>query len=395
MSKLVANINPKILSWARESAGFSVEEVVNKINQEKITFEVIKAWEEGTAKPSYPQFEKLAEYYKRPLALFYLPKPPEEKTLEEKFRSLPIQYIKKLPPKIRFIVRKARIRQLDLMELHNEMPPEETKKLKELKQIVQYNQADVKQIARSVREFLGISLEKQKGWQDEDLALKKWRSRLEDLGLWIFKDAFRKQAQEYDGFYLTDDYFPIIYINNSKSKHRQIFTLFHELGHFLLSKGGICFRDDLELKLSGSFQKDEVFCNAFAGEFLVPEDDFSPTRMPDDEEIKNYAKEYKVSKEVILRKCKEKGLIDWDEYNRRKRNWAKTFNLTKTSYGESKGGGDYYLNQRAYLGNKYLELVFSQYDQKNISEFQLADYLGVNVNSLSKLKAVMYQGESQ
>lgn len=393
MSKLAANITPRVLSWARESAGYSIEKIVGRFNQRKVTVDVIKAWEAGTARPSYPQFETLAKFYKRPLALFFLPEPPEEASLEEKFRSLPGQYMEQLPPRIRFLVRKARIRQLDLIELHDGILPEESRHLKELRQLTLSGKyTDVERIARRAREILGITIREQKGWANVNHALKNWRRKLEELGIWIFKDTFKEPPERTcDGFYLTDDYFPIIYINNSPPEQRQVFTLFHEFGHFLLSKGGLCFRDDLEQELNGIFQKDEVFCNAFAGEFLVPADSLHLTRrMPKDEEIEKYAKEYKVSKEVILRRCKDQGLIDWAGYNQRKKNWT---DLYKRKEGRKSGsGGNYYRTQRAYLGSKYMELVFSHYDQKKISESQLADYLGVKVKSLPKFEAGIYQG---
>ena len=232
------------------------------------------------------------------------------------------------------------------------------------------------------------------------VALKNWRNKLDNFGLWIFKKSFQrkpdlsdKEMEEYDGFYLPDDHFPVIYINNNKSKSRQIFTLFHELGHFLLSKGGLCFRSNLEQELKGKFQKEEIFCNAFAGEFLVPDDDLTLSQMPSDSEIKNYATKYKVSREVILRKCKDKQLIDWYGYNQKKEDWESEYNVTQKN--KPTRGGNYYLNQKVYLGNRYLKLAFSQYYQQKISESQLADYLGVKVNSLSQLEVAMYQGESE
>jgi Zn-dependent peptidase ImmA (M78 family) len=53
----------------------------------------------------------------------------------------------------------------------------------------------------------------------------------------VFKDAFR--VDDYSGFCLYDDEFPLIYVNNSTSKTRQIFTLFHELAHLISHTSGI------------------------------------------------------------------------------------------------------------------------------------------------------------
>lgn len=65
-------VNPEVLRWARESAGLSVDDVVNKLKRKRITIEVIDAWESGLDSPNYAQLERLAyEVYKRPLALFF------------------------------------------------------------------------------------------------------------------------------------------------------------------------------------------------------------------------------------------------------------------------------------------------------------------------------------
>ena len=393
---LEALITPQVLHWARKNAGFSIDDVVEKLDQKRVTSEVILNWETGEKKPTYTQFEKLAKYYKRPLALFFLPEPPEEETLEEKFRSLPNQYIHNLPPKIRFLTRKAKVRQLNLAELYDGQPPKELDQLKELKKTSNDTRHyDIKQLARGTRKLIDISSEDQAKWKNIDDALKNWRERLTNLGIWVFKDSFGEEAKKYDGFYLADEHFPAIYLNNNQSKSRQVFTLFHELGHFLLSKGGICFRDNLEQRLDGNFREEEIFCNAFASEFLVPDDELYLTQMLSDQDIEKYAKQYKVSREVILRKCKDKGFIDWREYDQKVEIWRDLY-LTKTKKKDrSSGGGNPYFTKKAYLGDRYFDLVFSKYYRQHISESQLADYLEIKIGSLPMLEAAVYQGGNQ
>ena len=390
---LEAFITPQVLRWARENAGFSVDDIVEKLNRKRVTAEVILNWETGEERPTYAQFEELAKYYKRPLALFFLPRPPEEETLEQKFRSLPIQYIHNLPPKIRFLIRKAKVRQLDLIELYDGQPPQELDQLKKFREIFNNSgKHDIKKLARDTRDIMNVSLEDQTSWKDTDDALKNWREELNKLGVWVFKDSFGNEGEKYDGFYLPDNYFPIIYLNNNRSKSRQIFTLFHELGHYLLSKGGVCFRDNLEKILDGNFREEEIFCNAFAGEFLLPEDELHLTQMLSDEDIGKYARHYKVSREVILRRCREKGFIDWREYDQKVQIWKDRY-LAATKKKDPSGNP--FLTKKAYLGSRYLDLAFSKYYKQHISESQLADYLGVKVSSLPKLEAVVYHGGGQ
>src|SRR3546814_19149570 len=80
----------------------------------------------------------------------------------------------------------------------------------------------------AVRRYLGVSLEQQCAWRDDETALKEWRAALQRVGVFVFKDAFR--TDDFSGFCLYDEEFPIIYVNNSSAHTRQIFTYFHRQG---------------------------------------------------------------------------------------------------------------------------------------------------------------------
>ena len=147
-------------------------------------------------------------------------------------------------------------------------------------------------LVKKVRKYLSISLEEQKSWsklnkeQDTiDIALKKWREIVQSHGVFVFKDSFKDS--NFSGFCLYDKKFPIIYINNSEAKVRQIFTLFHELAHILFHTSGFDPLDENYFRgqLKGSNKKIETMCNEFAGAFLVPEES-----LPKNIELKKYKK---------------------------------------------------------------------------------------------------------
>lgn len=79
-----AYITPSVLRWARESMGYAIDDVANHLNKKK---ETVEAWEQDETKifPTYNQLRKLAQFYKRPIAVFYFPKPPQEDPEERKF----------------------------------------------------------------------------------------------------------------------------------------------------------------------------------------------------------------------------------------------------------------------------------------------------------------------
>ena len=377
-------VNPDILKWARESANLSFEEVGQKM---KKTAETIQSWESGQAFPTYVQLEKLAyQIYKRPIAVFLFPNPPEEDSPTKSFRTLPEHELQELSPNILHLLRKAYAMQINLDELCEGQNFAEEKIWQEVQ--IKPGQP-LKQIAIQIRNVLEISLEEQFSWKSADIALKNWREVLEVKGIFVFKEAFRQP--EISGFCLFDDEFPLIYLNNSMPKTRQIFTLFHELAHLLFGTGGIDkVKDDYFDFLSETDLQIERFCNRFAAAFLVPDSDFDQRIQDfrygvDDYGILELARKYSVSREVVLRKLLDRRVIDSGTYQAYVSKWADESNSKR----KSSGGGDYYSTQASYLGKQYLDLAFGKYYQNQISVGQLADYLNVRVSNISGLEEVM------
>ena len=366
-------VNPIILRWARETSGFGIGDVVLKFKRKSVTSEIVASWEEGTASPTYVQLERLAyEIYKRPLALFFFPEPPEEETPKQSFRTLPQEEIDLIEPTLLYMVRKAMVMRENLRELFEDVNPAEKKICIDIEVKSSHSVSD---IAKSMRRYLNIDLKKQYALGSNDKALKFWRNLLEEHGVFIFKDAFKDD--ECSGFCLYDDMFPIIYINNSQPKIRQIFTLFHELAHLLFKTGGVDLRhDDFIKRMRGTNKRIEVFCNRFAGEFLVPTEDIKPqirNQTINSNLLTRLAKKYSVSREVILRKCLDLKYVDQTFYDSKVREWGNE-RLNRVSSGSH---GNYYLTQGVYLGDHYIETAFGKYYHGDISKTQLADYLGM------------------
>jgi len=382
-------VNGKVLRWARESAGLTIDEVVQKMNRKRITYEMIESWEQSFEAPTYSQLERLAyEVYKRPLAIFFFPEPPQEITAKQSFRTLPEYEIQRMPVKMRFLLRKAQSFQLNLYDLYDGVNPSEKKITKDLEFSTHIS---AKEMGEKVRQYINIDIETQNSFGNPENALKEWRKILEGFGLFIFKDAF--QSDEFSGFCLYDDKFPVIYVNNSKPFTRQIFTLFHELAHLLFKTGGIDTKiEDYLHYLDGDEKRIEIICNSFAGEFLVPSEHFYQKASGitvDDESISSLANIYHVSREVILRKFYDLDRIDQEFYSKKVREWRMAESSASTG-----SGGNYYFTKGAYLGSKYIEKAFSQFYQNRITTERLADYLGVKVKNISGMESQLYRMES-
>jgi len=376
MSEPVVGITSGVLKWARERSGASLEDVAERL---KKPIELVRSWEEGTSAPTYSQLETLAyQIYKRPLALFFFPEPPDEPDPKQEFRTLPELEVKDLSPETRYRIRQAMAMQESLRELHDRINPSEKKIFRDVT-IDRLSPAETEAAAVQVRQYLGVKIETQKAWKSVDQAIREWRAAIEEVGVFVFKNTFSQK--DFWGFSLDDPEFPVIYINNStKGKSRQIFTLFHELAHLIVHLSGVTKEDDSYIdRLSGMPRRLEVFCNRFAGCFLVPSRDLSrELRETSDKEVKRLAETYRVSREMILRRLLDLRKISQQRFERSVAKLREEYERLPIQAP----GGNYYATIRTYLSTRFLDAAFEQYYRGRISVQQLADHLGIKVSSV-------------
>ena len=380
MAEYIQGINPNIIKWARERSGYTLQEVAKSLNRDIAT---ISDWELGEAAPTYIQLEKLADKYKRPIAMFFFPEPPQEPDFVEQL-ALRSSEIEQLAPGIRILLRQARARQLSLMELNIGVNPVEMKIFRDLHAHLDDSPTE---LAQQTRTYLGVSVETQASWRSGREALENWREHIEEKGIFVFKEAFRDDSV--DGFCLVHEQFPVIYLNNSRSSVRQIFSLFHELAHLLLGENGIT------RGINPAGERIEVFCNQFAAAFLVPSSDLE-TRLNfpiyDDDAIDSAIEElagyYKVSRPVILLRLVNRGILTQNRYRQKTAQWTEEYEsrLEGRAGGESSGGGNYYNTHAVYLGYRFIELAFSRYHEGQCSIEELADHLNIKVKNLPRLE---------
>ena len=306
MVEYIQGINPTIVKWARERSGYTLEDVATSLNKD---VETISDWESGEQAPTYVQLETLAGKYKRPIAIFFFPEPPQEPNFADRsaLRSFEIE---QLDPSIRILLRQAYARQLSLMELNMGVNPAETKIFRDLHPQLGDSPTE---LAQQTRAYLDISVDTQAGWNSAKEALGNWRESVEEKGIFVFKAAF--QNDSVDGFCLVHEQFPVIYLNNSRSSVRQIFSLFHELAHLLLGKNGIT------RGVNPTGEQIEVFCNQFAAEFLVPSSHLETCLnypIYNDAAIEELVSYYKVSRPLILLKLVDRGIFTSDDYRQKR-----------------------------------------------------------------------------
>ena len=376
----VVGTNPAVLRWARERAGHSLADVAAAFDKD---VSVVEDWEAGRQAPSLAQLERLAyQLYKRPLAVFFFPAPPTEEEPEREFRTLPEAELESLAPDTRFALREAMARQMSLRELTGGHGPS-TKKI--FRDISASPDESAPALAKRIRDYLGVSVDEQSSWAGSEEAFKRWRDVVEECGVFVFKRPFKQDG--IDAFCLPDPEFPVVFINNKAHFTRQQFSLFHEVAHLLFATAGITKDDDSYINgLTGVPRKIEIAANRVAHELLVPESDFG-SRVPDvvdEETLGELARRYHVSREVVLRRLLDKGIVEAEEYKRWVSGWR------QGGRQRTGTGGNYYSNQGVYLSRTYAELAFSRYHAGRLSIEELAEHLRMKARNLENLEAHLF-----
>lgn len=174
---------------------------------------------------------------------------------------------------------------------------------------------DVNLWARIIRNALGLSAELQYKCPSARQLYLLVRNAAEEAG--VFIHCFTGIDTEIvRGFAVYDDVLPIIGLNNDDRYPAKTFSIIHELVHIIKRSSAVCN----EMLSSFSAQKEEIFCNAVAGEVLVPRANLLKqlgSHTPDEIDydlIETIAAKFSVSKEVICRRILDIQKISKNHY---------------------------------------------------------------------------------
>ncbi len=376
-------VNPKVLKKA-------LERIEKSLGNEAIKKHFPKArdWLEGKSKPTFRQLEQLAQKALLPLGLFFLEKVSEQELSYVYFRAKGGQV--EASPELEYTISKIKERQEFLSDYLKDLGWE---KLEIVESI--YLKQDTKEAANRLREFLNLDRGWARQFRNRYEAFKNLRRRIEELGVFVFTNSvvdnnnFRKlNPDEFSGFSLVDDVAPVVFINTADYLNSQIFTLIHELCHVSLKiqeQGVFTFNEIGEYT-----NRIEVFCNNVAGEILVPEDEL---KIEFQRYGRNYAKlanVFKVSLAVIGIRLKSLGYITQDEYDRDIKGKYDEFIDSLEERPQSQGRrGDFYLNQRKKLGNRFVAIVNSALEEGYID---FRDVYSLTALGFEKFKKLVEEG---
>lgn len=296
-----AKVNKETLRFIRDKkqVSFDYIERIAKFPEAKIIL-----WEdESSGKlPTINQAKKLALCYRVPFAGFYMNSP-----------DINVKHLPRLINKRSMIGAAAddSAVNLALLDLINERDfyVETKEALRETIPEFDLQISDAlpaTEWARIIREFFEIKLSDQYKCGSKRKFYLYLRERIEAKGLFI--QGFQKvDVGTLRGVAIVDDSMPIIGINDDDRYPAKSFSILHELVHIIKRTSSICN----DMFGSSPWDDEEVFCNAVAGEVLVPRAAlFSVAKNYSQytiDEVDAIANKFSVSSEVIARRLYDTG----------------------------------------------------------------------------------------
>ena len=384
-------IQPRILTWARETTGLSLDDAARALGltdaRGRTGGQRLEAMELGEDEPTRPVLLKMAKTYRRPLLVFYLAEPPKTGNRGQDFRTLPGH--EKFNPELDALLRDIKARQGLIRSML------EDDKAEPLEFVSSATiELPAPKLAARMAERLNFSLARYRAAKTPDEAFTYLRETIEASGVYVLllgnlgSHHTNIPAEVFRGFALADNIAPLIVINDQDARTAWSFTALHELAHLWLGQTGISGTD--------SENKIERYCNDVAGEFLLPASELrqlAPVLKLSvatvAEQIGPFAQAHRVSRAMVAYKLYRAGMIG-------KTTWAALDQRFKDEYLQFKqheaeknknaeGGPNYYIVRRHRVGHALLALVRRSLDEGTITYTKASRVLGVKPRSVEPL----------
>ncbi len=301
-----ALVNPELLAWARTRSGMSEGVLAKKIS---VAPDKIHDWELGNLKPTFRQAQNIARVTNTPFGYLFLSNPPIETLSIPDLRTVDGVQAEEISAELRDIVKQVTHKQdwyRDYLLSHRE---------DHLPFVGKYNLlTPIRDVVNNIRETIDVGIPVKGSWDDYQRNLI---SGAEKAGILVMRSGIvgnntrrKLQVTEFRGFAISDELAPLIFINSSDAPSARLFTLIHELAHIWLGSSGVS---------NGQYShaKEEQFCNAVAGEFLVPKESILNSWVEEESLISNLtdiASNFHVSKLVVARRALDTQLITKEMY---------------------------------------------------------------------------------
>lgn len=386
-----AYITPNVLKWARESARMTEETAAAKV---AVSVERLRSWEDGTEQPTIRQAQTLAQAYKRPFALFFLPDIPRDFQPLQDFRK---SDAKQLTTTSIFMIREIQQKQAWISEVYAENQEEK------LPFIGRFSINDQPQVvAADMLNTLGIHPAN----YNTNNPIREWIDGAEKNGIFVSRTSFinsrlKLDSEELQGFAIADDLAPFVFVNSDDWNAPQLFTLVHELAHLWIAQTGISNEVEPELTHKDKFHPVELFCNEVAAHALMPEEmvlGHGATAFQSSKEVFKLAKQFGVSSFALLVRALNLRLISLPTYQTLKKQAEVDFQAfldkeeakRKKQKEANKNSPLYYPTTISRNGRLFIQVVLDAYRGGAIAPNLASSLLNVQTNKFAKLESKMY-----
>ncbi|PBJ21978.1 helix-turn-helix protein [Pseudomonas sp. ACN8] len=343
-----AFVNPSLLTWSRERAGLSTEQVAKKL---PVKPDRVQEWEAGETKPTFLQAQKWASVAHIPFGFLFLQQPPVEQLPLPDLRTVggiaPQRPTLELLDTVRDAIRKQDW-YLEYLQ-HQEHQP--------LAFVGRFSsQSQVREVVDDIRRVLGVNPDIAR--LDYEKYSRALIEAAETAGILVMRSGIalgnthrKLEVSEFRGFAISNAYAPVVFINSSDAPTARLFTLLHELAHIWIGSSGVSDGN------TANGRDEERFCNAVAGEFLAPEAQFRALWSVDvdwQDNLAPLATRFHISKLATGRRALDLGYISQAQYSAYYRRILKAFQ------DEKGGAGDYYRNATAKNSPRLSKAVLTE-----------------------------------
>ena len=388
-----ADITPKVLRWARESARIAEDEAAAKVH---VPVERLREWESGISQPTIRQAQDLAKAYKRPFALLFLSDIPNDFQPLRDFRRKGSQ---PLGTASFFIIRDIQHKQAWISSVNQE---DGTPKASFIGRF-SINDNPVA-VANDILASFGTN---PAGYTSAS-PIREWIDRAETNGIFVSRTSFihsrlKLDSDEIQGFAIADPHAPFVFVNSDDWDAPQLFTLVHEIAHLWIAATGISNEIEPGNVDRENTQPVELFCNEVAGNALMPFDLMQnlPSNTFDSvERVFPQARNLGVSNFALLVRALNLRLISFDQYRQLKAAADRAFyaflrkeeeRKAKQKDKENKGGPNYYLLQVNRNSRLFTQTVLDAFRGGAIEPTQASNLLNVQVTRFAKLEEQLYR----
>ena len=376
--RLQITLQPEVLRWARERAGFDRPELARKL---KVSPERVLEWERN-GKISVAQADRLAQRTHTALGFLYLTEPPEERLPIPDFRTRD-----NAPPPSSDLLKTIYLMQRRQAWMRDELIEGGAEPLDFIG--AYSTDAHPRQVGATMRDALQLTenwAEELGTWND---ALRHLRHLVDAAGVLVSfsgvvgNNVYRKlDPDEFQGFALVDEYAPLVFVNSADFMAAQMFTLAHELAHLFIAQSGV---SNLEA-LQPPSDETEQFCNKAAAEFLIPEEEllaFWPSARRTNDPYQAIAHRFKVSSIVAARRALDLDLIDRDEffrfYNRGVDGW-------RSDQQRQGSGGHFWNTQKWRIGPRFASAIVRAVGEGRLPYREAYNLTGLKGEAFEKLE---------